>query len=162
MMRQWMIIEERVPDPEIVVRQQSVLKKHDACCSQFIQSLIKTLKAEPNAPTRLVAPNRRVAQQWMDRVAFSGVPVFNVHASTANALCFDLAAKTISESGFSVASKQASLVLLEKVIRRADQNKQLLYFASPRSYSQRTSPSWRNPHLRRGLTITLNNKLRIG
>ena len=136
MTRQWMIIEERVPRPDAAISRHSVLRQHASDCSPFIQSIIDILLTEPNVPTWLVAPNRRVAHQWMDRVAFSGHPVFNVHATTPNALCFDLAAPTISDIGCTVASKQASLVLLEKVIRKADQEKKLRYFVSPRSYSQ--------------------------
>ena len=136
MTRQWMIIEERVPGPDAAISRHSVLRQHDSDCSPFIQSIIDILLTDPNVPTWLVAPNRRVAHQWMDRVAFSGHPVFNVHATTPNALCFDLAAPTISDIGCTVASKQASLVLLEKVIRKADQEKKLRYFVSPRSYSQ--------------------------
>ncbi|HXK93304.1 MAG TPA: hypothetical protein PKV38_06430, partial [bacterium] len=39
----------------------------------------------------LLAPNLRIGQQWLDRVAFSGIPVVNARPKTLRRLAFDLA-----------------------------------------------------------------------
>ena len=114
MTRQWMAIEERVPEAESAVRQHASEPRVPVRRSRLVQSIIDAIAAEPRAPIWIVAPSRRVGRQWIDAIALGGIPVFNVRATTPRALCYDLAAPSLAAAGLSVASTRASLVLLEK------------------------------------------------
>ena len=127
---EWMAIEERVPGPSGAVR----LHPGGAIRSTLVQSIVAALAEEPRASAWLVAPSRRVARQWLDTIALGGTPVFNVRATTPRALCYDLAAPVLAATGRRVASPRASLVLMEKLLRKADQAGGLRSFAGPRSY----------------------------
>ena len=116
MTRQWMAIEEQVPGADGAVRQHAsepgVPDRH----SKIEQSIVAAVTEEQRGLVWLVAPSRRVARQWLDAIALGGLPVFNVRATTPRALCYDLAASSLTALGRSVASPRASLVLLEKVL----------------------------------------------
>lgn len=132
MSRTWMAIEERVPGHSGAVRQH--VAAGPVHRSTLVSSIVAELAAAPRTNAWLVAPSRRVARQWLDSIALSGTPVFNVRATTPRALCYDLAAASLAAAGHVVASSRASLVLLEKVLVNADRGGKLQYFARPRSY----------------------------
>jgi ATP-dependent helicase/nuclease subunit A len=134
MTRQWMAIEERVPEADGAVRQNAAPPDSPVRHSQIVQSIVAAVADEQQGPVWLVAPSRRVARQWLDTIALGGLPVFNVRATTPRALCYDLAAPSLTALGRSVASPRASLVLLEKVLVSTDRRGRLKYFSSPRSY----------------------------
>ena len=142
MTRQWMAIEERVPEAESAVRQHASEPRVPVRRSRLVQSIIDAIAAEPRAPIWIVAPSRRVGRQWIDAIALGGIPVFNVRATTPRALCYDLAAPSLAAAGLSVASTRASLVLLEKVLHDADRGGRLQYFTSPRSYRRLAERTW--------------------
>jgi hypothetical protein len=120
MTQQWMAIEERVPGGAGAVRQHAPSAGIPVRRTRVVQSIIAAVAEEQRAPIWIVAPSRRVARQWIDAIALGGLPVFNVRATTPRALCYDLAAPALAGAGRSVASSRASLVLLEKVLVRAD------------------------------------------
>ncbi len=131
--REWLAIEERVPGPEGAVERHTGIGP--ACApSRLVTAIAEEIAREPRAAVWLVAPSRRVARQWIDTIALGGTPVFNVRATTPRALCYDLAASSLAAAGLSVASPRAAVVLVEKVLVKADRSGSLAYFASPRSY----------------------------
>jgi ATP-dependent helicase/nuclease subunit A len=142
MAQKWMAIEERVPAVDAAVRHHAPPADVPVRCSRIVQSIIAAVAEEQRGPVWLVAPSRRVARQWIDAIALSGLPVFNVRATTPRALCYDLAAPLLAATGCSVASPRASLVLLEKVLVRADRGGRLRYFSSPRSYRRLAERMW--------------------
>jgi ATP-dependent helicase/nuclease subunit A len=133
MAREWMAIEERVPDTAAAGLQQQLASPAKQGVSTLLQSILAAVNEAPRAATWLVAPSRRVARQWLDSIALAGTPVFNVRATTPRALCYDLAAATLAARGVTVASRRAALVLLEKAIVQADQAGELRCFSRPRS-----------------------------
>lgn len=142
MTKTWMAIEERVPGADGAVRQHASEPGVPVRRSRLVQSIIDAVAAEPRAPIWIVAPSRRVGRQWIDTIALGGMPVFNVRATTPRALCYDLAAPSLTAAGLSVASARASLVLLEKIMLHADRGGRLQYFASPRSYRRLAERTW--------------------
>ena len=134
MTRQWMAIEEQVPGADGAVRQHASEPGVPVRHSKIVQSIVAAVTEEQRGLVWLVAPSRRVARQWLDAIALGGLPVFNVRATTPRALCYDLAASSLTALGRSVASPRASLVLLEKVLVNTDRRGHLKYFSSPRSY----------------------------
>ena len=133
MTQAWMAIDERVPKSDRSVRRPPP-NGSEPVHSRFAHSLIAAVGREHRAACWLVGPSRRVARQWLDTIALSGTPVFNVRVTTPRALCFDIAAPALTTAGRVVASPRAALVLLEKVIATADRAGRLRYFSSPRSY----------------------------
>jgi ATP-dependent helicase/nuclease subunit A len=142
MTQQWMAIEERVPGADEAVQQHAPSADTPVRCSHIVQSIIAAVAEEQRGLVWLVAPSRRVARQWLDAIALGGIPVFNVRATTPRALCYDLAAPSLTALGRSVASPRASLVLLEKVLVNADRRGRLKYFSSPRSYRRLAERMW--------------------
>lgn len=66
----------------------------------------------------LLAPSRRVGQQWLEAVARSGQPVVNVRVKTLTSLAVDLAAEQIVARGLTLVSPRGGAFLVERVIRR--------------------------------------------
>ncbi|NCY01497.1 MAG: hypothetical protein EBX36_00935, partial [Planctomycetia bacterium] len=137
-----MAIEERVPATDGAVRRHIPDPGLPVHRSRLVRSILAAVAEEPRSPIWLVAPSRRVGRQWIDTIALGGVPVFNVRATTPRALCYDLAAPSLTAAGLSVASSRASLVLLEKVLLEADRGGRLQYFPSPRSYRRLAERMW--------------------
>jgi ATP-dependent helicase/nuclease subunit A len=133
MAREWLAIEERVPGPDGAVERHVGIGPPGGP-SRLVKVIAEAISREPRSPTWLVAPSRRVARQWIDTIALAGTPVFNLRSTNPRALCYDLAASSLALAGLSVASPRAAVVLVEKVIVKADRSGSLAYFASPRSY----------------------------
>lgn len=131
-----MAIEEQVPGASGAVRQIASPDDTATTPSRLIQSIVEAIATSPRSPAWLVAPARRVARQWIDQIALGGTPVFNLHGTTPSALSYDLAAAVLAANGRRVASPRASLVLLEKVLVKADLAGRLRYFHRPRSYAR--------------------------
>jgi ribosomal protein L12E/L44/L45/RPP1/RPP2 len=70
----------------------------------------------------LVAPSRRVGQEWVETVVRLGHPVANLNVTTLPALAFDIVADTLAASGTALAPPRAKLVAVERVLdeSRAD------------------------------------------
>ena len=70
----------------------------------------------------LVAPSRRVGQEWLETVVRLGHPVANLHVTTLPALAFDIVADTLATTGTELAPPRAKLVAVERVLEesRAD------------------------------------------
>jgi len=133
MAREWMAIEERVPDTAAAGLRQQLASPAKQGVSKLLQSILAAINEASRAATWLVAPSRRVARQWLDSIALAGTPGFNVRATTPRALCYDLAAATLATRGVTVASRRAALVLLEKAIVQADHAGELQCFARPQA-----------------------------
>jgi len=133
-------IEERVPGPDGAIRLYVPGEGDGAEAvrlpyrSRFVQGLADAIAARDRRPCLLVGPSRRVARQWIDAIARTGMPVFNVHATTPRALCYDLAVEGLAAARLTVASPQAGVNLLEKVLRDAIAGGQLRYFPQPPSF----------------------------
>jgi ATP-dependent helicase/nuclease subunit A len=128
----WRALREPVPVREGAVRRH--VPASPVACSTLVATLMRMIEADSRVSTWLVAPSRRIARQWLDTIALSGTPVFNVRATTPGALCYDLAAARLATEGWRVASPRAALVLVEKVLAQADRGGRLRYFSGPRSY----------------------------
>jgi hypothetical protein len=66
----------------------------------------------------LLAPSRRVGQQWLEAVTRSGQPVVNVRVKTLTSLAIDLAAEQMAARGLTVVSPRGGAFLIENIIRR--------------------------------------------
>ncbi|MBU6222949.1 MAG: hypothetical protein KGR24_09415, partial [Planctomycetes bacterium] len=64
----------------------------------------------------LVAPSRRVGQEWLETVVRLGSPVSNLQVTTLAALAFDIVADTLAASGTALAPPRAKLVTVERVL----------------------------------------------
>ena len=133
-------IEERVPGPEGAIRLHvpgggdSAEVARLPYRSRFVQALTDAIATRDRRPCLLVGPSRRVARQWIDTIARTGMPVFNVHATTPRALCYDLAAEGLATAGLTVATPQAGVNLVEKALREAIGGDRLQYFPQPPSF----------------------------
>lgn len=133
-------IEERVPGPDGAIRLYVPGEAHGAEAlrrpyrSRFVQALADAIAARDRRPSLLVGPSRRVARQWIDTIARTGMPVFNVHTATPQSLCYNLAADGLAVAGLAVASPQMGVNLVEKVLREAIAGGRLHYFPQPPSF----------------------------
>ena len=66
---------------------------------------------------RLVAPTRRVGNQWLDALARAGQPALNVRVETLRSLAVELAAPQLAAAGLGVAPQRAELLLVDRLLR---------------------------------------------
>jgi len=83
----------------------------------FITALAGLCASRPLDEKRLVAPSRRVGNQWLDAVARAGQPVLNVRVETLHSLAAGLAAPALASAGLSVAPRRAEQLLVDHVLR---------------------------------------------
>ncbi len=83
----------------------------------FIAALAGLCAARPLDEKRLVAPSRRVGNQWLDAAARAGQPVLNVRVETFRSLAVGLAAPALADAGLSVAPRRAEQVLIDRILR---------------------------------------------
>ena len=83
----------------------------------FIAALAGLCAARPLDEKRLVAPSRRVGNQWLDAAARAGQPVLNVRVETLRSLAVDLAAPALAGGGLTVAPRRAEQLLVDRVLR---------------------------------------------
>ena len=62
----------------------------------FIAALAGLCASRPLDEKRLVAPSRRVGNQWLDAAARAGRPMLNVRVETLRSLAVDLAAPALA------------------------------------------------------------------
>ncbi|HOJ58748.1 MAG TPA: PD-(D/E)XK nuclease family protein [bacterium] len=63
----------------------------------------------------LLAPNLRIGQQWLDRVAFSGIPVVNARPKTLRRLAFDLAEPELRRRNLRRLEPLAGPLIVERI-----------------------------------------------
>src|SRR4051812_37731602 len=64
----------------------------------------------------LIAPSRRVGQQWLESVTRSGQPVVNARIKTLTSMAIDLAAEEMAASGVTLVSSRGGNFLLARIL----------------------------------------------
>ena len=83
----------------------------------FIAALAGLCASRPLDEKRLVAPSRRVGNQWLDAAARAGRPMLNVRVETLRSLAVDLAAPALASGGLTVAPHRAEHLLIDRALR---------------------------------------------
>jgi hypothetical protein len=78
----------------------------------FIAALANLCAARPLHEKRLVAPSRRVGNQWLDAAARAGQAVLNARVETLRSLAVDLAPGA-RRGGLAGAPRRAELLLVD-------------------------------------------------
>lgn len=95
----------------------------------FTAALAAQCAARPLDEKRLVAPSRRVGNQWLDAVARAGQPVLNARVETLRSLAVGLAAPALARAGLAVAPRRAELLLVDRALRGLLREGRLLYLS---------------------------------
>ena len=66
----------------------------------------------------LIAPSRRVGQQWLESVTRSGQPIVNARIKTITSLAIDLAAEQMAANGVTLVSPSGGSFLLARILHR--------------------------------------------
>jgi ATP-dependent helicase/nuclease subunit A len=82
-------------------------------------------------PTWLVAPSRRVGNEWLETLARTGRPTANLHVTTMSALAYDIVSSTLARDGVELAPPRAKLVAVERILQ--DRRDDLRSFAAAES-----------------------------
>ena len=85
--------------------------------SQAIVAALGAIEAETTTPaTWVIAPSRRVGNEWLETLVRTGHLVTNVHVTTLSALAFDIVADRLAAEGLMLAPPRAKLVAVERVL----------------------------------------------
>jgi ATP-dependent helicase/nuclease subunit B len=71
----------------------------------------------------LLAPSRRVGQQWLEAVNRNGVAIVNLRVKTLKGLAVDLAAEQMAARGLTLASSPGGTFLVDRIVRRLRTNR---------------------------------------
>jgi ATP-dependent helicase/nuclease subunit A len=66
--------------------------------------------------TWLLAPSRRVGNQWLETLARTGRPAANVHVTTVSALAYDIIAASLARQSFRLAPPRAKIIAIEQLL----------------------------------------------
>jgi len=91
--------------------------------------------APPLPATWLVAPSRRVGNEWIETLSRTGYPTANVHVTTLSALAYDIVSESLSKESLTLAPRRARLVAVEQLL--VDHRDQLRSFAGAAGSLQR-------------------------
>ncbi len=84
---------------------------------QAIVAALGAIEAETTTPaTWVIAPSRRVGNEWLETLVRTGHLVTNVHVTTLSALAFDIVADRLAAEGLMLAPPRAKLVAVERVL----------------------------------------------
>ena len=90
-------------------------------------------------PTWLVAPSRRIGNEWVETLVRTGRPVANLQVTTVSALAYDIIADDLIATSRVIAPPRAKLIAVERVLR--EQREGLESFSqsttSPRRLAER-------------------------
>lgn len=67
-------------------------------------------------PAWLVAPSRRVGNQWLETLARTGRPTANVHVTTLSALAYDIIAASLAAESIQLAPRRAKVITIEQLL----------------------------------------------
>jgi ATP-dependent helicase/nuclease subunit B len=95
----------------------------------FIAALAGLCASRPLHEKRLVAPSRRVGNQWLDAAARAGQPLLNVRVETLSSLAFGLAAPALADGGLSSAPPRAVQLLIDRTLRTLLRDGRLPYLS---------------------------------
>jgi ATP-dependent helicase/nuclease subunit B len=98
----------------------------------FVAALAALCASRPLDEKRLVAPSRRVGNQWLDAAARAGRPVLNARVETLRSLAVDLAAPALAAGGLTVAPHRAEHLLVDRALRTLLRDGSLLYLSRAR------------------------------
>lgn len=87
---------------------------------EFFNQLIEAMRQRPLDEKWLLAPNRRVGWQWLERAARSGTPAVNAHPKTIRGVALDIAAPHIAQQGLRFLKPLQGVMLTEAAWRRLD------------------------------------------
>ena len=85
--------------------------------------------------TWLVAPSRRVGNEWIETLSRTGHPTANLHVTTLSALAYDIVADSLAAESLTLASRRARLVAVEQLL--IEHRGRLGAFAGPGGSLQR-------------------------
>ncbi|HWR98683.1 MAG TPA: hypothetical protein VN317_09715, partial [Candidatus Methanoperedens sp.] len=83
----------------------------------FVAALADLCAARRLEEKRLIAPSRRVGNQWLDAAARAGRPALNVRVETLRSLAVELAAPLLARDGLAVAPRRAETLLVGRLLR---------------------------------------------
>jgi len=86
--------------------------------SLFIQTISDVCRTNLLTEKWLVAPSLRVGHQWIETAVRRGQPTVNLHIKTVRSLVVDLAAPEMAVRGVTLASKRASALLVDRLLRK--------------------------------------------
>ena len=64
----------------------------------------------------LVAPSRRVGNEWIETLSRTGCPTANIHVTTLSALAYDIVAESLAQASLTLAPRRARLVAVEQLL----------------------------------------------
>ncbi len=67
-------------------------------------------------PTWLIAPSRRVGNEWVETLARIGHPTANLHVTTISALAYDIVSESLARAAVELAPPRAKLVAVERLL----------------------------------------------
>jgi ATP-dependent helicase/nuclease subunit B len=83
----------------------------------FVAALAGVCAARRFEEKRLLAPSRRVGNQWLEAAARDGHPALNVRVDTLRSLAVELASPLLAGEGLTVVPRSAEALLVERVMR---------------------------------------------
>jgi ATP-dependent helicase/nuclease subunit B len=83
----------------------------------FVTALAGLCAERPLDEKRLIAPSRRIGNQWLDAAARAGHPALNVRVETLHSLAVDLASTRLARDGLTVAPRRAEELLVGRLLR---------------------------------------------
>lgn len=86
--------------------------------SRLVQEIAGFCRSRTLAEKWLIAPNRRVGNQWAECVARSGQAVVNLRVKTLRSLATELAGREMVARKVKLVSEQAGPLLIDQVFRR--------------------------------------------
>jgi ATP-dependent helicase/nuclease subunit A len=70
----------------------------------------------PLPATWLVAPSRRVGNEWIETLSRTGHPTVNLHVTTLSALAYDIVSESLTRKSLTLAPRRARLVAVEQLL----------------------------------------------
>ena len=83
----------------------------------------------------LVAPSRRVGNEWIETLSRTGHPTANLHVTTLSALAYDIVSESLTRESLTLAPRRARLVAVEQLL--VEHRDQLRSFAGTGGSLQR-------------------------
>jgi len=118
----WHAVEVAVPEPSRLVRVEGGLVGREPPQANRLIEAIAAACPLPGSgaaaclPTWLVAPSRRVGNEWIETLARTGRPTTNLHVTTMSALAYDIVSATLVREGLELAPPRAKLVAVERIL----------------------------------------------